>query len=66
MSLADVLPFLVPLILIELLLLAVALKHILTHKEYKHGNRMLWIVIVVLGMNIIGPVLYFIFGKEDS
>ena len=58
-------PFLVPLIVIQLALMAVALTHILRHKHYKVGSRALWIVVVVL-VNIIGPIAYFAFGRSDE
>ncbi len=63
--LKEYLPLLVPIILIELALMFIALKHILTHKNYKIGNRYLWIIITVF-VQIIGPILYFIIGKEDD
>lgn len=64
-NLNEMLPFLVPLVIVEFALLVVTLRHILTHKTYKRGNRALWLVVVIAGMNFIGPVLYFLFGKED-
>lgn len=64
-DLNEMLPFLVPLVIVEFALLAVTLRHILTHKTYKRGNRALWLVVVIVGMNFIGPVLYFLFGKEN-
>ncbi len=64
-DLNEMLPFLVPLVIVEFALLAVTLRHILTHKTFKRGNRALWLVVVIVGMNFIGPVLYFLFGKED-
>ena len=65
MNLHDLLPFLIPLFIAELVLLAVALRHILTHEHYKRGTRALWIVVVLVGMEFIGPILYFVLGKED-
>lgn len=62
----EYLPFLIPLIVVELILLAMSLKHILTHKTYKHGNRIIWVIIVIVGIQIFGPVLYFLLGKEDA
>lgn len=62
----EFIPFLVPLIVIEFVLLAYTLYHILTHKTYKHGSRGLWIVIVLVGMQFIGPVLYFLLGREEA
>ncbi len=65
MTLKDMLPFLIPLAIAELVLLAIALRHILTHEHYKRGTRALWIVVVLVGMEFIGPILYFVLGKED-
>ena len=65
MALRDILPFLIPLAILELALLAVALRHILTHERYKRGTRALWLVVVLVGMEFIGPILYFVLGKED-
>lgn len=62
----EFLPFLVPLIIAEIVLLVMTLRHILTHSNYKHGNRILWIVITIVGMQFWGPILYFLFGKEDA
>lgn len=61
----EILPFLIPLAALEFLLLAYTLWHILTHKSYKRGNRTLWLIVCLVGMNFIGPVLYFVLGKED-
>ncbi len=62
----EFLPFLIPIVIAEFALFGYTLYHILTHKNYKYGNRILWIVISVVFMNFIGPILYFIFGREDS
>ena len=62
----ELLPFLIPLIVVEFGLLLYTLRHILTHKNYKRGSRTLWLIVVIIGMNFVGPVLYFILGKEDA
>lgn len=62
----EILPFLIPLVVVEFALLGYTLYHILTHKTYKRGSRGLWIAVVLIGMNFIGPILYFLLGKEDS
>lgn len=62
----EILPFLIPLIIAELVLVIVTLRHILTHKNYKRGSRALWIAVTIIGMEFIGPVLYFLLGKEDN
>ncbi len=65
-SIKEILPFLIPLVVVELALLAYTLWHILTHKNYKHGNRALWLVIAIVGMQFIGPILYFVLGREEQ
>lgn len=62
----EMLPFLIPLVVVEIGLLAYTLWHILTHETYKRGSRALWVVIAIVGMEFIGPILYFILGKEDA
>ena len=62
----EFLPFLIPLILAQFALLGYTLYHILTHSRYKRGTRALWLVITLVLMNFVGPILYFVLGKEDA
>jgi len=65
MNLQDILPFIIPLAIAQVVLLVITLRHILTHTRYKRGTRTLWLIIVIVGMEFIGPILYFLLGKED-
>lgn len=65
-TITEMLPFLIPLIIVELALLGYTLWHILTHKNYKHGTRTLWLIVTIVGMNLVGPILYFILGREEA
>lgn len=62
----ELLPFLIPLAIAEFALFGYTLYHILTHNTYKRGNRALWLVITIVFMNFVGPILYFLLGKEDA
>ena len=62
----EMLPFLIPLASVEVVLLIYTLRHILTHQTYRHDSRALWIVITLIGMQFIGPILYFLLGREES
>lgn len=64
-ELTEFLPFLIPLVVVEFGLLAYTIWHILSHKTYKRGNRALWLILAIVGMQFWGPILYFILGKED-
>lgn len=61
----EFLPFLIPLVIAQFALLGYTLYHIFTHDTYKKGNRTGWVIITLVLMNFIGPILYFLFGKED-
>jgi hypothetical protein len=59
------LPFLIPIAVLQLALMIFALVHVLRHDHYKHGNRVLWIIVVIV-VGIIGPILYFSLGRSDE
>ena len=64
-DLRELLPFLIPLIVVEVVLFLYTLFHILTHKNYKRGSRGLWIAVVIVGMQFVGPIFYFLLGREE-
>ena len=65
-KLLEFLPFLIPLVIAQFALLGYTLYHILTHDNFKRGSKALWLVITLVFMNFVGPILYFILGKEDN
>ena len=65
-QLQDFLPFLIPLVALQFALLGYTLYHIFTHSTYKRGSRTLWTIVTLVGMDFIGPILYFLLGKEDA
>ena len=65
-ELSEMLPFIIPLVIAEIILLVVTLRHIFTHSNYKRGNRTLWVIVTLVGLEFIGPILYFTLGKEDD
>lgn len=64
-NLIEYLPFIIPIAIVELVLMVTALVHVLKHKSYRFGNRILWIIIVVF-FQIIGPILYFTVGRGEE
>lgn len=64
-QLREYIPFLIPIIIIELVLAITALVHVLKHPNYRFGTKIFW-VLVVLFIQIIGPIFYFAFGREES
>lgn len=66
MKIEEILPFLIPIVILEVILFGITLHHILTHEHYKRGNRSMWIIISIVGIAFLGPLLYFMIGKEDA
>lgn len=66
MNITEILPFLIPLIIAQFALLGYTIYHILTHDTYKRGNRTVWLIVTLVFMNFVGPILYFLLGKEDA
>ena len=64
-SIQEYLPFLIPLVTAEFALAMTALIHVLKHPNYRFGNKVMWIVIVLL-IQIIGPVVYFLIGRGEE
>jgi len=65
-ELVQMLPYLLPLIVLNTVLVVVALVDLAKRKHVTGGNKVIW-VLVAVGIQIIGPVIYLIVGrKEDS
>ena len=61
----EYLPLLIPFVIAQLVLGITALIHVIKHPHYRFGNRVMWILIVLLGQ-MIGPIIYFIFGRGEE
>ena len=65
MELGQLLALLIPIVLLELGLLVWALLDVIRRERVRGGNKVVWILVIVL-INIIGPIVYFIFGREEG
>lgn len=64
MTLQELLPIIAPVIVVELILLAVAWIDLFRREpERVKGPKWAWAVACLLG--IIGPIAYFVFGRRD-
>lgn len=59
----EILPYIIPLVLLQLTLMIVALVD-LARREKTRGPKWVWILVIVFG-ELIGPIIYFIFGRQD-
>jgi hypothetical protein len=60
----EILPFFIPLLILQLALMIVALVDLIKRQRVRGDNKVLWALLIVL-VNIIGPVVYLIFGREE-
>jgi hypothetical protein len=58
------LPLLIPVVLIELALLVTALVDLI-RRPHTNGPKWAWVLVIVL-INFIGPIIYFIVGRKDE
>jgi hypothetical protein len=63
--LMDYLPVLIPIAILQLVLMITALVHLLKRNKVRCGNVVIWLLVIIL-VNLIGPVLYFLFGREEE
>jgi hypothetical protein len=54
-----------PLILLQLVLIIAALVDLSRREKVRWGNKWIW-VLVILFINTIGPIIYFLIGREDE
>ncbi len=64
-ALLEMLPLLIPILMLDAILAVVAVLHVLRHPHYRFGNKALWLVMVIV-LLLFGPIIYFIFGKGDE
>lgn len=63
-QLIEYLPYLIPIVILELILVVVALVDIIRRERTK-GPKWLWILVVMF-IQLFGPIIYFIFGREET
>ncbi|MDH4334953.1 MAG: PLD nuclease N-terminal domain-containing protein [Chloroflexota bacterium] len=65
MTFEEILPLLIPLLVLQLALMGVGLYDLTRpDRKVKGGNKLVWGLVIVLG-ELFGPLVYFLFGRED-
>jgi uncharacterized membrane protein len=60
----EFLPFIIPLVLLQLTLMIVALVDLIRREKTRFLPKWVWAFVIVLG-ELIGPIVYLIFGREE-
>jgi hypothetical protein len=62
----QIIALLAPIILIQLGLMIVALIDLeRSERHVKGGSKVVWALVIIL-VNVIGPILYFVAGREEA
>lgn len=62
--LKQLLPLLIPVLIIQIVLLVFALVD-LAKQKVTRGPKWVWAVVIVF-INILGPILYFVLGRKEE
>lgn len=66
MTLEQVLPLLIPLVVVQLTLMVIALRDLVQQdRRVKGGDKRIWAAVIILGQ-LLGPLLYLVVGREES
>lgn len=65
MAIEQILPLIIPLVVLQLALMAVGLFDLTRpDRQVKGGNKLVWGLVIAL-VQFFGPLIYFLFGRED-
>ena len=66
MTIEELLPLLVPLIVLQLALVGVGLYDLTRpDRRVRGGNKLIWGLVIAF-VQFFGPLVYFLFGREDA
>ena len=63
-ELMKYLPLIIPLVIIQVGLMITALVDLI-RREKTRGPKWVWVIVIVL-VNMIGPIIYFVFGRKEE
>jgi len=65
MTIGQILPLIIPLVVLQLALMAVGLFDLTrSDRRVKGGNKLVWGLVIAF-VQFFGPLVYFLFGRED-
>ncbi|EXJ23033.1 hypothetical protein ADIAL_1495 [Alkalibacterium sp. AK22] len=65
LNMMDYLPIIIPLVLLQLVLLITALVHLVRNEQLNQSNKIIWALVIIF-VNLIGPIIYLIFGRKED
>ena len=62
---AQLIVLLVPVAVIQIGLLVIALRDLIRRRQVVGGNKWLWALVIVF-VNIVGPIIYLLAGRKEE
>jgi Phospholipase_D-nuclease N-terminal len=63
-KLQQYIPYLIPVLIIQLVLMISALVDLI-RREHTRGPKWVWVLVIVF-INYIGPIIYFVAGRQEE
>jgi hypothetical protein len=63
-KLTEFLPYIIPVVLLQLTLMIIALVDLIRREKTRLLPKWAWAIVIILG-ELIGPIVYLIFGREE-
>jgi uncharacterized membrane protein YhaH (DUF805 family) len=64
-TLKDMLPFIIPLIVVQLALIVISVVDLVRRDHVAGSSKLVWVLVIIL-INIIGPIVYLAFGRRET
>ena len=65
LNIMEYLPIIIPLVLLQLILMVTALLHLIKNDRLEQNNKIIWALVIIF-VNLIGPIIYLIFGRKED
>ncbi len=65
MKIEELLPLLIPLVLVQIILAVYALRILKNTEKIRGDSRLLWILIIIF-VNLFGPIIFLVYGRLDN
>lgn len=66
MTIEELLPLIIPLVVIQLVLMGLALRDLVQpDRRVKGDNKVVWALVIVFGQ-LLGPIVYLLVGRDEA
>jgi hypothetical protein len=63
-KLLQYLPYIIPVVLLQLILMIVALIDLIRREKTRFLPKWVWAIVIILG-ELLGPIVYLVLGREE-